>query len=95
MEFLLGIEPVVALGVGLGALAIAPVISVLSNTETGQKVADTGRDLTKQGLKWGIETADNVQSYFAEASESWNDMVAEAQAEIRDSKKEKATTNHE
>ncbi|MCA2552481.1 MAG: DUF5132 domain-containing protein [Microcystis sp. M04BS1] len=92
MEFLLGIEPIFALGVGLAALAIAPAIGALSNSETGEKVAETGRDMTKQGIKWGAEAADTVQTYLAEASESWNDLVAEAQAEIRTAKKAKATS---
>lgn len=83
---LLGIEPVAALGVGAAALALAPLIGALGNPEVGKSLADSGRDLTKNGIKWGLETFEKVQETLAEASESWNDLVAEAEAEIRTAK---------
>ena len=92
MEFLLGIEPVFALGVGLAALAIAPVIGALGNPDAGETVAQTGRDMTKHGIKLGIEAVDTVQTHLAEAGESWNDLIAEAQSEIRTAKKAQATS---
>lgn len=94
MELLLGIEPIVAVSVGLAALAIAPAIGALGNTEAGQKVAETGRNLTKQGIKWGMEAVDTVQANLAEAGESWNDLIAEAQSEIRTAKKAQVTANN-
>jgi hypothetical protein len=92
MDLLLGIEPIVALSVGVAAMAIAPVIGALGNTEAGQKVADTGRDMTKNGLKWGLEAFDKIQSNLAEAGESWNDLMAEAQSEVKTAKKAQATS---
>ena len=83
---LLGVEPVAALAVGIAALALAPAISALGNSEAGKSLADSGRDLTKSGIKWGIETFEKVQGTVAEAGESWNDIVAEAEAEIRAAK---------
>jgi hypothetical protein len=83
---LLGIEPVAALGVGAAALALAPLIGALGNPEVGKSLAESGRDLTKSGIKWGLETFEKVQETVAEASESWNVLVAEAEAEIRTAK---------
>jgi hypothetical protein len=89
MEFealLLGAEPIVAFGAGLGALALGSAIVALGNSEAGQPLVESGRDLTKHGLKWSLETLDKVQETFAEAGESWNDLVAEARSEIKESK---------
>lgn len=83
---LLGVEPVAALGVGVAALALAPLISSLGNSEVGESLANSGRDLTKNGIKWGLETFEKVQETIAEAGESWNDLVAEAQAEVKNTK---------
>jgi hypothetical protein len=94
MEFLLGIEPIFALGAGLAALAIAPAIGALSSSEAGQKVAETGRELTKEGIKRSVEVVDSVQTYLAEATESWNNLVAEAQAEVRNGKKARANSQN-
>jgi len=79
---LLGIEPIVALGVGIGALLIAPVIGSFANPEIGKSVSDSGRSLTKNGIKLGFEALDKVQTTFAEASESFNDLFAEAKSEV-------------
>lgn len=83
---LLGAEPIFALGVGLGVLALGSAVTALGNTEAGQSLVESGRDLTKHGIKWGIETFDKVQTNIAEAGESWNDLVAEAQSEIKTTK---------
>ncbi len=86
---LLGIEPVAAFGLGAAAIAIGSTLSLLGNTEAGQSITESGRDLTKQGIKWGIDTFEKVQGNIAEAGESWNDLVAEAQSEIRASQNSK------
>jgi hypothetical protein len=83
---LLGVEPVAAIGVGIAALVLAPVIGALGNPEVGKSLANSGRDLTKSGIKWGLETFEKVQETVAEAGESWNDLVAEAQAEVKNAK---------
>lgn len=95
MEFealLLGAEPLVAFGAGLGALALGSAIVALGNSEAGQPLVESGRDLTKHGLKWSLETLDKVQETFAEAGESWNDLVAEAKSEIKDARAKSETT---
>lgn len=78
---LLGLEPAVALGVGLAALAVAPVVGALGNTEIGKSLSESGRSLAKHGIKSGMETFEKIQETVAEVGESWNDMVAEAQQE--------------
>jgi len=86
MEFealLLGVEPAIALGAGLAALALAPVLGALGNTEASKTLSESGRNLTKDGIKWGIETFDKVQGAVAEAGETLNDIVAEARTEAR------------
>ncbi len=83
---LLGVEPAVAFGVGLTALAFGSAMSALGNTEVGKSLTESGRTLTKNGIKWGIETVEKVQGTVAEAGETWNDLVAEAQLEIKTGK---------
>ena len=86
---LLGIEPIVALGVGITALALGPVMTSLGQSETGKSLTESGRDLTKNGIKWGLESFDKVQGSIAEVGETWNDLLAEAQAEVKASKNSK------
>jgi hypothetical protein len=89
MEFealLLGAEPIVAFGAELGALALGSALVSLGNSEAGKPLVQSGRDLTKHGLKWGMEAFGKVQETVAEAGESWNDIVAEARSEIKETK---------
>lgn len=79
---LLGLEPIVALGIGIAAIALTPLIGSIINPELGQNLSDSGKNLAKQGIRVGMETYDKIQSGVAEAAESWNDLVAEAQAEL-------------
>ena len=85
----LGIEPIAAFSLGAAALAIGTAVSLLGNTPAGEQITEGGRNLIKDGIKWGIETADKVQGSIAETSESLNDLVAEAQAEIKANKNSK------
>lgn len=81
-------EQLLLLGAGVVALAVAaPIIGSLVNPELGQTIADSSRNLLKEGIKLSLEATEKVQSSVAEASESWNDLVAEAKAE-------KASTNN-
>ncbi len=80
---LLGLEPALALGIGMAALAAGPVVSALGNTEMGKNFTESGRTLAKQGLKSGIETMEKIQGSIAEVGETWNDLLAEAQQEIK------------
>lgn len=88
MEFealFLGLEPLAALAVGIGALALAPVVGivgkVMGHDKLGEPLAESAKENTKKAMVWGLDTIENVQSAFAEAEESFRDLVADAQAE--------------
>ncbi|SRR5579883_1134905 len=88
MEFealFLGIEPLTALAVGLGAVVLAPVVSAVGKAvgqeDLGAPLAETARENTKKVIVWGLEAFDNAQVAFAEAEESFRDLVADAKAE--------------
>lgn len=88
MEFealFLGLEPLAALAVGIGALALAPVVAivgkVMGHDKLGEPLAESAKEHTKKAMVWGLDTIENVQSTFAEAEESFRDLVADAQAE--------------
>lgn len=75
-------EELLLLGAGVVAVAVAaPIIGSLINPELGQTIADSGRNLVKEGLKFGMDATETVQTSIAEVNESWNDLVAEAKAE--------------
>lgn len=76
-------EELFLLGAGaVTVLVAAPIIGAVVNPELGKSISDSGRNLIKGGLKLGMEATEKLQSSFAEATESWNDLVAEAQSEI-------------
>lgn len=88
MEFealFLGIEPLTALAVGLGAVVLAPVVSAVGKAvgqeDLGAPLAETARENTKKVIVWGLEAFDNAHVAFAEAEESFRDLVADAKAE--------------
>jgi hypothetical protein len=86
---ILSIEPVAALAVGVGAVLLAPLADALGETaknddrlnNLGNSLADSARETSKNVMVWGIEMMEGAQSAFAEVQESFNDLVAEAQAE--------------
>ena len=88
MEFealFLGLEPLTALAVGLGAVVLVPVVDAVGKA-VGQQdlsapLAETAREKTKEALVWGIEAFEKAQVAFAEAEESFRDLVADAKAE--------------
>ncbi len=82
---LLGIEPVTALAVGAGALILVPVVSAI-DAVTGSKMSESTRGVAKDGLVWAFDAFDKAQHTFAEASESVQDLIAEAKAELIESK---------
>ncbi|PMB51012.1 DUF5132 domain-containing protein [Fischerella thermalis CCMEE 5205] len=82
---LLGLEPMTAAVIGVGALVLVPVVSALDSA-TGHNVSESARNAAKTGLIWTFEAIDKAQSTFAEASESFKDLVAEAKAERSSSK---------
>ena len=55
---LLGLEPVTALAVGIGAVVLAPVVtavgSAMGNSHLSESLSETTRELTKKGLVLGL-----------------------------------------
>ena len=93
MEFealFLGLEPLAALAVGIGALALVPVVDTLGKAmgreNMAEPLAESAREHTKKAMVWGLDAMENAQSAFAEAEESFRDLVADAQAERRSNK---------
>ena len=81
----LGLEPMTALVIGIGAVILAPVIGAVGvlgkDSAAVESVAESTRDIAKTGLIWGLDIVDKTQSFFAEAGETFQDLVAEAVAE--------------
>jgi hypothetical protein len=69
-------------GAALAVLVVAPIVGVAMGAERAQSLSESGRNLVKEGIKLSIETAEIIQNSTAKASESWNNLVTEAQAEI-------------
>lgn len=82
---LLGLEPMTAAVIGVGALVAAPVLGAI-DAATGHNVSEAARTGAKTGLVWVFQAFDKVQSSAAEASESFQDLVAEAKSDMRSSK---------
>jgi hypothetical protein len=80
MEFLLALEPLTALAVGVGALVVVPVVAAVG-AAVSEPLAESGKNLAKSGLALGFDVFDKTQNFFAETSESFQDLVAEAKAE--------------
>ena len=89
---LLGLEPITALAIGVGALVIAPVVGTVGTfTDKGSPVGDSisksAHSVAKGGLIWAFDIFENTQNFFAEAAESFQDLVAEAKADIANTKR--------
>lgn len=63
---------------GIGAVLLAPVVIPV--------VAGVGKPLAKSLIKGGIVLFEKSKGAFAELGETWEDMVAEAKAELADEK---------
>ncbi|BCX12989.1 MAG: hypothetical protein KatS3mg067_1927 [Thermosynechococcus sp.] len=97
MEFealLLGLEPLAVLALGVGAVAVAPVVGAVDSM-TGHNLAEQARNAAKSGLMWAFETYEKAQTAIAEASESFQDLVAEARSEMMEQKAAKAAAPEE
>jgi hypothetical protein len=89
------LEMLVAFGVGAGLVALAPAVAaVTGGNKLSRTMASTGRDLTKRGLKVGVVVADKVSEVtksvvhnVSEMGESFNDLVAEARADLAEANK--------
>jgi hypothetical protein len=83
---LLGIEPLTAVAVGAGAILLAPLADVVGDTfkederiaNLGESITTSARQATKDAMVWGLDVFEGIQSGFAEAEESFNDLLAEA-----------------
>lgn len=63
---------------GIGAVLLAPVVIPV--------VAGVGKPIAKSLIKGGMVLFEKSKGAFAELGETWEDMVAEARAELADSK---------
>lgn len=89
MEFealLLGLEPLTALAIGVSAIVAVPVVNAVSDalgkdTKLTDSLSESAKELTKKALVFGMETIGSAQGAFAEAEESFRDLVADAKAE--------------
>lgn len=93
---LLGLEPLTALTIGIGALAIAPVAGAIgsamgSKSEAGNSLSESSRNLAKSGLVSVFDAFDKTQKVFAEAGESFQDLVAEARNDLNNSRSNEHT----
>ena len=81
------VEELLLLGAGaVAVLVVAPIVGAVVSPELGQSISDSGRGVIKGSLKFGLEATEKLQSSFAEATESWNDLVAEAKSEVKTQK---------
>ena len=62
----------------IGAVVLAPVVIPL--------VAGVGKPLAKSLIKGGLVAYEKSKGAFAEMGETWEDMVAEARAELAEEK---------
>jgi hypothetical protein len=87
MEWLIGLEPLTALAVGVGAVILAPVVNLVGKAveqdpnQSGEAVSDFARKWTKDALVQGFEIVENVQTFYAQAEESFKDLVSDAKVE--------------
>ena len=59
--------------VGVGAVLVAPLVLPV--------VGSVARPVAKGAIKGYLALVDGTKEWFAEASEQWSDLVAEAKAE--------------
>lgn len=63
---------------GIGAVLLAPVLLPV--------VAGVGKPLVKSVIKGGIVAYEKTRGALAEVGETWEDMIAEARAELAEDK---------
>ncbi|WP_218079908.1 DUF5132 domain-containing protein [Anthocerotibacter panamensis] len=90
----LGLEPLAAAVVGVGsfalgagAIALTPILKA-TNSPAAESMQETARSAAKATLMLTFEALDKAQSFLAEASESYQDLVAEAREEMKVAKTE-------
>ncbi len=92
LEFLfLGLEPLVALTVGAGAvvvgggaLALSPAFgTVLGKPELAKELQASGRSMVKTGIVLSMDAYDKVQAAWTQTSATVSQLVEEAKAEAK------------
>ncbi len=89
MEFealLLGLEPLTALAIGVGALILVPMVDAVGRAteqdpNLGESISQSAKELAKNTIVFGLEAFETAQTAFAEAEESFRDLVADAKTE--------------
>ena len=93
------LEYLVAFAFGAGLVALTPVAASVTGRESKltQAISGAGRGITKQGLKLGIVIGSKasgvfsgVKSGLSEVGESFGDILAEAKADLAETKTDKA-----
>lgn len=88
---MLELETLAAFCIGAGLMALVPALSAVAGKDSKltTAVANTGRTITKQGLKAGLVVADkttgvvkSVGRGLSEVGESFSDVMAEAKADL-------------
>ncbi|APB33712.1 hypothetical protein GlitD10_1391 [Gloeomargarita lithophora Alchichica-D10] len=88
---LLGLEPLVAVTVGAGAivvgggaLALSPAFGeVLGKPELAQELQESGRSMVKTGLVLSLDAYDKVQTAWTETSTTVGQLLEEAKTEAK------------
>ena len=88
---MLELETLLAFGIGAGLVALAPAVAAIAGKESklSKGFSQTGRQLTKQGVKVGLVVADKagaavrgISHGLSEVGESFQDIFAEARADL-------------
>ncbi len=94
---LLGLEPVTALTVGIAAVVLTPVVNAvggaMGNSNLGESLSESAREVTKQGLVWGFEALENAKAVSAHAEEVFKDILADAKLEHLEKKSQSVTSD--
>ena len=94
------LEYLLAFALGASLVAITPIAASVSGRESRltKAISGAGRSITKQGLKVGIVVGSKasglftgVKSGLSEVGESFGDILAEAKADLAETKPTKSS----
>ncbi|MBM5817353.1 MAG: hypothetical protein FJ083_12450 [Cyanobacteria bacterium K_Offshore_surface_m2_239] len=92
---MLELETLAAFFIGAGLMALVPALSAVAGKDSKitTAVANTGRTITKQGMKVGLVVVDKTSGVvksvgrgLSEVGESFSDVLAEAKDDLAQSK---------
>ncbi|MEB3156361.1 MAG: hypothetical protein VKO26_02850, partial [Cyanobacteriota bacterium] len=92
---MLELETLAAFVIGAGLMALVPAVAAVAGKESKltTAVSNTGRSITKQGLKVGLVVADKTSGVvksvgrgLSEVGESFSDVLAEAKNDLAQTK---------